>query len=584
MFKREFDLGKNIESEGLQLIDFDAINEDSNSKKALAAGNWTERPSNGDKWKSAIKITDAGVVAMTDRDAAILKVAVPEFDSYKVTVTLSAVGGAVKDASIFTGRRNLVRKNICLSEGEEIQLTFYSYVSPYIPAISYTPCLDKFLYVSAVGKNLCISRINIVQERVKTVFIAGDSTLTDQGAETPYYPICSCAGWAQDLLMHCKDMAVCNYAHSGLTTNCFKDDGHWALMKPQIKAGDIFMIQFGHNDQKRRNLAAAGGYYENLKWYVNEVRDLGATPIICSPISRVPITDETGTYSLLDSYARACQKVAQEEGVAYIDLHSYTFDYWNSLEPGEVKNYFIPGDITHTNDYGAVVIAKYVAECMSQMPEAADNIVPLTVERFTPQDDTLDFPKEKIEGSVFDVEPPFMDIADIPNPADFAAAFKKGLLDPCVMNAHPFSPMPRAQLLMIYLRAIKMNGTRPYLGKYVDMVKDEWDSSYLQTCINENLIDEATVDGNHFRPDEDLTYQEFASFCVRGMQSNGAQRNIDLKDCFNRAKELGIVATDKNPEDKMNRLDVYVGLSKLMDLVDSSDKELPSDTEMHPVH
>ena len=41
--------------------------------------------------------------------------------------------------------------------------------------------------------------VKVTREDVPVIWIAGDSTLTDQNAGVPYYPYGSCAGWAQTL-------------------------------------------------------------------------------------------------------------------------------------------------------------------------------------------------------------------------------------------------------------------------------------------------------------------------------------------------------------------------------------------------
>ena len=77
------------------------------------------------------------------------------------------------------------------------------------------------------------------------------------------------------MLQYFDGLAVCNQAHGGMTTNCFRDDGHWDIVCRNIRPGDIFMMEFGHNDQKRRNLRPFGQYAANLRWYIHEIRKTG---------------------------------------------------------------------------------------------------------------------------------------------------------------------------------------------------------------------------------------------------------------------------------------------------------------------
>ena len=591
MFNKEFTFGTEIKkdtyyspSQGYGIINFDNVEGDTMAKKALLAGGWNLRATDKGAWKTSYENTNSGVKISTPRHVLVFKSDVDEYGTYKITLRVAPRDYDIKSMTIFAGRRNLIARGVEIKANSNYEISFLTYATPYIPAITSEVLEDKAVYISVLGENATISSINIEKVSAKTIFIAGDSTLTDQNALTPYYPIGSCCGWAQDLSAFVKNIAVCNYAHSGLTTNCFKDDGHWDILKSMIKPGDIFMIQFGHNDQKRRNLAAFGGYYNNLKWYVARVRELGAFPIICSPISRVPFLDDGLYRSLLSAHALACQKAAEEVGTPFIDLHTLTMNKWIEIGLENISDYFIPGDITHTDDYGAKIIAEMVATNLSNIDETAEFIAKTSLEIFSPDSDTRELPTEPApEKGMFDIVPPYVDMPGIKKYDSCADAFKKGLMDPCVMHIHPTEPMPRAQLLMIYLRALRLNGERPYLGKYCDIAKYEWDSSYVQTCIRENLIDETATENGYFRPDEPLTYGEFASFLIRGLEPDAHRRDVPMDLCFSKSKELGLIDSDVNKDSIIPRQDVYSGLAILMDLLDNSDKDMPSDAEIHPV-
>ena len=103
---------------------------------------------------------------------------------------------------------------------------------------------------------------------VLTVFLAGDSTVTDQRAE-PW------AGWGQMLPRFLKQgVAVSNQAESGLAL--FSFDGQHRLDKvlSMMKQGDYLFIQFGHNDQKDKSEGAGPftTYRANLKHFVQAAR------------------------------------------------------------------------------------------------------------------------------------------------------------------------------------------------------------------------------------------------------------------------------------------------------------------------
>lgn len=592
MYAQTFNFGTELTTDtlftakaGYGFVDQDHIDGKTKSEQSIYSGGWNIRQSEKKYWKENVKTTSNGIEIISDRHVIIFKVLVPDTGSYQVSVTSIAGESKIENMSLFTGRRNLVERDIQIAPHNTYTKSFHTYVAPYIPAMTSIPCEEKAIYISLTGKNAVLSKIHIEKKEVPTLFIAGDSTLTDQNALFPYYPYGSCAGWAQVLLQYFENLAICNQAHSGMTTNCFRDDGHWDIVKRHLKSGDIVMIQFGHNDQKRRNLSAFGGYINNLRWYVNEIKKYGATPIILSPISRIPFMDDGKYRSLLASHALACKMAADECQIPFIDLHTLTLHMWSKLGEDTSKDYFMKGDITHTNDYGANQIASFVvSEILRQQIQPLVDLLSFTEKKvFHPASDTKEVPSEPAAGGMFDIELPYVDISEIPQYTYIKDALKKGLLDPCVMHLHPTECMPRAQFLMIYFKALRIAGERPYLGEFCDISRYEWDSSYVQACITNQLIDPTTVKHNRFRPDDPLTYAEFASFLIRGMQKNLQARNVSLNDCFIQAINYGFIDTTASFDEMITRADCYKGLVIFMNTLDNADLALPSDAEIHPV-
>jgi lysophospholipase L1-like esterase len=568
---------------GAGFIDLSKTEGETEAYKSLAAGGWNLRRSSVYSLAASLQARESGVFVKSSREVAVFRADVPEFGTYKIEVTLTA-DAPVRNMSLFAGRRNLVNRGICLESGETFSRTFHVQITPYIPALTSVPKREAAVYISFTGQNAGLSRVRITREDVPVLYIAGDSTVTDQNAPAPYYPYGCGNGWAQDLAQYFDDIAVCNYAHSGLTTNCFRDDGHWDILKEYIRPGDTVLIQFGHNDQKRRNLAAFGGYINNLRWYVKQIRERGAFPVLCSPISRIPDTDaDTGKpYSLLALHALAVRVAAEELSVPFIDLHELTFSRWVSLGSA-VHDYFNDG--THTNEYGGCLIAQFVADEIRRqniqpVAAAVSGVAPAA---FTPDMDTKNLPEEPAGPGMFDIDLPYVDIAGVAQYEGIKKAFRGGLLDPCVMHLHPKDVMPRAQLLMVLFKALRLSGTRPYEGHFTDLGRYEWDSSFVQTCLNEDLIDPATVTEDLFRPDDPLTFEEFASFCERGMAEKEHRPEIDLAAAFSLAVKDKVVPESADRTAPITRADVYAGLARVMELLGNEDKALPKDAEIHPV-
>lgn len=572
-------------SKGYGFLDQTQIDGKTKSEQALYSGGWNLRSNALADWKASLRATENGVEIIKDRFVMIFKILVPEEGTYKVTVTSKAGTKGIQDMMLFSGRRNLIERDIQVLPKESYSKSFFAFVAPYIPALTSIPCTEKAIYISICGTHASLSELKIEKQEAPVIYAAGDSTLTDQNALFPYYPYGSCAGWAQVMAQYFETAAICNQAHSGMTSNCFRDDGHWDIIKNRLKENDIVFLQFGHNDQKRRNLAAFGGYINNLRWYVKEIKACGAFPIIVSPISRIPFQDNGKYRSLLAAHALACQTAADECNVPFIDLHALTFQHWCQLGEEKTRNYFMPGDITHTNDYGANLIASYVvSEIERQNITPLANLLSFQKKReMLPEQDTKKLPPESADGAMFDIDIPYVDIEGIPQYNDMVLAFRKGLFDPCVMHLHPTETMPRAQFLMIYFKALRKNGKRPYLGEFCDISRYEWDSSFVQACIEENLIDPVTVPNHCFRPDAALTNAEYASFLIRGIAKSTDERNISMDECFAAAKKQHFLAADAKADDIITRAECYKGLVAFMDCMNNADTSLPSDIELHPV-
>lgn len=592
MYTKIFHFGTEItehtlfsEETGYGFVNQESLPGKTKSEQAIYSGGWNLRKNYLGDWKTSLHTRENGVGITSERFVMIFKILVPEEGSYQITLTSHAGDDGISDMMLFTGRRNLIESGIQVAPYESYTKCFIAFAAPYIPALTSIPCTEKAIYISLTGKHACLSEIKIEKKESPVLYIAGDSTLTDQNALFPYYPYGSCAGWAQMIAQYFGSIPICNQAHSGMTTNCFRDDGHWNIIKERLKEGDIVVLQFGHNDQKRRNLAAFGGYINNLRRYIKEIRVYGAYPVIVSPISRIPFKDNGSYHSLLSLYAEACKSVADECCVPFIDLHELTFQKWCHLGEEKAQDYFIKGDITHTNDYGACLTASYfIKEIKRQHIEPLVSLLtPLPNDTTLFKQDTKQVPEEPADNGMFEIDIPYIDIEGIPQYHDIIRALKKGLLDPCVMHLYPTQPIPRAQFLMVYFKALRMPGKRPYCGSFCDISRYEWDSAYVQACIEENLIDPVTVSSDYFRPDDFLTYAEFASFLIRGMASNSKERNISIDDCFRNAKTLNFIPHETDRNDFISRADCYKGLVILMDTINNTGQSLPSDVEIHPV-
>lgn len=211
---------------------------------------------------------------------------------------------------------------------------------------------------------------------VPTVFISGDSTVTDYDVE-PY------ASWGQMIPRFFNDgVAFANYAESGARLDSFKDRGRFEKLLSEVKPGDWVFIEFGHNDQKLKGPGKGAYYYymTHLKEYIDEVRSRGANPVLLTPTCRRFFDDEGHVISTHEDYPEAMKFIAQRENVPLIDLQEMTRTLYETLGVENSKKAFVqypagtyPGqkddlkDNTHFNPYGAYEIAQCVVEGMKQL-------------------------------------------------------------------------------------------------------------------------------------------------------------------------------------------------------------------------
>ena len=201
------------------------------------------------------------------------------------------------------------------------------------------------------------------------ILLAGDSTVAT--CPSHEYPM---SGWGARLPPHVFTWAaVHNFAKGGASTESFREEGLWGRLLETAGAGDLVLIQFGHNDQKRPHLAARTGYAANLRRMVADVRELGAVPVLCTSVERRHFLDGVLEESLED-YPEVVREIALELHLAVVDLNTWTRTLYTELGAEESKSLFChfgPGehahwpdglaDDTHFSRRGASLVAEEVA-------------------------------------------------------------------------------------------------------------------------------------------------------------------------------------------------------------------------------
>ncbi|MGN6374271.1 MAG: rhamnogalacturonan acetylesterase [Sphingomonas sp.] len=235
---------------------------------------------------------------------------------------------------------------------------------------------DDRLTLELLG-NGDVATVSVEPVTAPTIFIAGDSTVTDQ----PYEPT---ASWGQMLPAMVDHMiAVDNHAWSGETLKSFLTELRLDKLLSLAKPGDWLLIQFGHNDQKTNWPQTYADprytYPAYLKAYIAEARRRGVHPIlVTSPERRMFERDGTLKHTLRD-YVDAMKRVAAEEHVPLIDLNAASRRLYEALGPERAPLAFNDGgrDLTHNDNYGAWMLARVVAAGLTHAaPGLADHVQP----------------------------------------------------------------------------------------------------------------------------------------------------------------------------------------------------------------
>ena len=228
------------------------------------------------------------------------------------------------------------------------------------------------------------------EKRKPTLYCIGDSTVKNgrgDGGGNMW-------GWG-DLLYPLFDttkIKIENHALGGTSSRTFITRDLWSKVLSKLQKGDYVIMQFGHNDngalddtsRARGTIKGIGDsareiYNPILKkqevvhtygWYltkmVNEAKEKGAIPIICSPIPRNDWKDGKAIRYNGTSYGLWAQQTAAATGTFFIDLNKLICDEYDVLGAEKVKPFF-PNEHTHTSKSGAELNAVCVTNGIKQL-------------------------------------------------------------------------------------------------------------------------------------------------------------------------------------------------------------------------
>ncbi|VXC79228.1 rhamnogalacturonan acetylesterase [Sphingomonas sp. AX6] len=331
---------------------------------------------------------DHGFEGTTDGVSRVFSVALPE-GNYRVTMRIGDRARAA-DTSVKAETRRLMLRNIRTRRGQFETRSFVVNVrDAALPAPpknapggdrvrlfdreAGSPSWDDRLTIEWLG-GPAVASLRIEPVDVPTLYLVGDSTVTDQRSEPA-------ASWGQMLPALLDDrVAVANHAESGETLKSFLTGLRFDKVLSRMKPGDYLFIQFGHNDQKegwpQTHVDPTHTYPAYLRAYIAEAQRRGAHPVLVTSPERRTF-EGTRIRSTLADYVAAAKRVAAEERIPLIDLNAASTAIYEALGPQRAPLAFNDGgrDATHHNNYGAWLLANAVAEQMRGIVELAPHVV-----------------------------------------------------------------------------------------------------------------------------------------------------------------------------------------------------------------
>lgn len=202
------------------------------------------------------------------------------------------------------------------------------------------------------------------------LYVCGDST-----AARDRPPI---LGWGEEIGAYFDPakLRVDNRARAGRSARTYIEEGLWQAVEADLHAGDIVLLQFGHNDTKsalsmaRYDLPGTGneieestnpktgqkvdlhtyGYY--LRQMIDSARRRGATVVVVSSVPRCDWRDGKIVRGE-EQHVTWAAEVANAEHVPFVDANAIIAGVYDPIGRTKIKALFFPQDNTHTNPAGA---------------------------------------------------------------------------------------------------------------------------------------------------------------------------------------------------------------------------------------
>ena len=178
---------------------------------------------------------------------------VPDETYYKVTATVTTLDSdKPATASLYTERKHPLYTEKTIEAGQTVTTEFTVRPTPIYYKGPATSKPDGMVNVCVLGENTALASLEIQQlETATTLWVLGDSTVTDGGGELPFFPLQNYTGVGTGLTKYLpSNIAMVNEGEGGLNAN---DVNHFNMVSSRIKAGDYMYVEYGHNHKNASN-------------------------------------------------------------------------------------------------------------------------------------------------------------------------------------------------------------------------------------------------------------------------------------------------------------------------------------------
>ncbi|KAI1342669.1 SGNH hydrolase-type esterase domain-containing protein [Xylariaceae sp. FL0016] len=233
-----------------------------------------------------------------------------------------------------------------------------------------------------------------------TIYLCGDSTMAANGANDG-----DTDGWGQYLASYVTGAAVVNKAIGGRSARSYWDEGRFQAVADLAAAGDVVVIEFGHNDggspESNDNGRSdcpgtgtetcisdtTGATVYTFPFYVIQAAKLMRAKSASVVLSSQTPNNlwETGTFGgdaappRFVGYQLAAKDALADPAVTFVDHYRAVADAYRRL--GDVAtNALYPNDHTHTSPDGADLSAQAFAEAIATSMNGTTSLVDYIVD------------------------------------------------------------------------------------------------------------------------------------------------------------------------------------------------------------